>query len=311
LFARLGCQNGARVGALASGRALIRITERGMFRMTHYKTIVVHLADERRAERVLGVAARLAQQQDAHLIGLFVGLPRIINTGFNLGKALIEQGMASIRDRAAKIEATFEAAAPGLGIRKEWRFVEPGRRPALDVLLMHLRSADLIVASQSDLSWDDSLLMEYPEDLLLQSGRPVLYVPNAGQFDDLTGRVLVAWNDRREAARAAFDALPLLKQAKDVRVLWVNPEQEASATGDVPTAEIVKSLARHGIQCTAAAARGSDHAAGTELLNQVTDVGATMLVMGGYGHRRLREYVFGGATREVLRQMTVPVLMSH
>jgi nucleotide-binding universal stress UspA family protein len=278
--------------------------------MSSYKTIVVHLADERRAARLLGVAARLAAQHDAHLIGLFVALPDVVSSPFGVGKGLIEKGKATIRQRAKEIEAIFEASGPGLGLKKEWRYVEPGRRAAVDVLLAHVRSADLIIASQNDLDWYDSLLMEYPVDLLLQSGRPVLFVPNTGEFGDIGARVLLAWNDRREAARAAFDALPLLERAKDVRVLWVNPETEAG-TGDVPTVEIVETLARHGVRCTAAVTRGSDQSVGTELLNQVSDNGASLLVMGGYGHKRFREYVFGGATREILRHMTVPVLMSH
>lgn len=279
--------------------------------MDRYKTIVVHLADENRAARVLGVAARLAAQHDAHLVGVFVALPDVVSAPFAIGRALMEKGKAALRERAQKIEAIFTAAGDGLGLKKEWRHIEPGRQRAVDVLLAEVRCADLIVASQSDLNWYDSLLMEYPEELLLQSGRPVLFVPNAGEFKDVGERVLLAWNDRREAARAAFDALPLLRTAKDVRVFWINPEAESENKGEVPTVEVVKTLARHGVKCTAAETRGSDLTVGTTLLNEVADSGATMLVMGGYGHRRFREYVFGGATRDIMRQMTVPVLMSH
>jgi nucleotide-binding universal stress UspA family protein len=279
--------------------------------MSNYKTIVVHLADERRAGNAIAVAARLAHQHDAHLVGLFVDLPDVISAPFGLGRSVIAAGRAAIRSRAEAIHAQFEAACKGLQLKAEWRFAEPHRDTASHTLMTHVRSADLVVVSQSDATWDDSLLMEFPEELLLQSGRPVLFVPNAGSYETVGSRVLVAWNERREAARAVFDALPMLRKADAVRVMWINPEADAAGKGDVPTVEIAKALARHGINVSAAESRGSDLDVGTELLNQAADWGANLLVMGGYGHHRFRQFVFGGATRQIFEHMTVPILMSH
>lgn len=294
-----------------SASVLEGIHIRARHTMSGYKTIVVHLADERRVDRTLAVAVELARQQDAHLVGLFVSLPDILSPPLGLGRSLVAAGRATIRERAEKIRQKFEAAGTGFALKKEWRFVEPGRAPAIDALMIHVRAADLVVAAQGDLTWDDNLLMEYPEDLMLQSGRPVLFVPNGGEFQTFGLRPLVAWSQRREASRAVFDALPLLQKAQTVRVLWINPEAEMADKGEAPTGDIVKALSRHGVNCMAAAAHGADADVGKVLLHDVKESGSTMLVMGGYGHNRFREYVFGGATRHILGNMTVPTLLSH
>ncbi len=277
--------------------------------MSGYKTIVVHLADERRVDRTLAVAVELAHQQDAHLVGLFVSLPDLLAPPLGVGRSLVAAGRATIRERAEKIRQKFEAAGAGLSLKKEWRFVEPGRAPAIDALMIHVRAADLIVAAQGDLTWDDNLLMEYPEELLLQGGRPILFVPNVGELQNFSLRPLIAWSQRREASRAAFDALPLLRKAEIVRVLWINPD--VAGKDEPPTGDISRTLSRHGVNCIPATTHGADADVGKALLHEVKESGATMLVMGGYGHYRFREYVFGGATRHILRNMTVPTLLSH
>jgi nucleotide-binding universal stress UspA family protein len=123
--------------------------------------------------------------------------------------------------------------------------------------------------------------------------------------------VLVAWNARREAARAVFDALPILQRAKAVRVVWVNPQSERERTQDVPAGDICATLARHGVKCEAVEQVRPGAGVGATLLACAKDWGADLLVMGCYGHTRLREFVLGGASRHVLSHMSIPVLMSH
>jgi nucleotide-binding universal stress UspA family protein len=146
----------------------------------------------------------------------------------------------------------------------------------------------------------------------MESGRPVLIVPNGGVQRRVGEKVLVAWNARREAARAVFDALPILRGARDVKVVWVNPQAERERPQDTPAGDdICTSLARHAVRCQATeqiAPRGS---VGETLLACAKDMSADLLVMGCYGHTRARELVFGGASRHVLRHMAIPVLMSH
>lgn len=279
--------------------------------MSHYRTILVHLPDARRAERLMSFAARLAATHDAHLIGLFVMPAQVLGPAFGVGRGYLEAGLKAIKAEADKIQAIFEATAAGLQIKKEWRFVDPGRRAAEAVVMAHVRTADLVVVSQRDVTWEDSLLLESPEDIVMASGRPTIVVPNAGDMSSAGRRITVAWNDRREAARAAFDAMPLLQRADSVRLLWINPENEPIDEGDIPTAEIAATLARHGVKAVAAAVRGADNGTGALLLEEARKDNSDMLVMGAFGHTRLREMVFGGATRHVFKKLTIPVLLSH
>ncbi len=139
----------------------------------------------------------------------------------------------------------------------------------------------------------------------------MLVIPRAGHHSTIGERVLVAWNGKREATRAIFDALPLLKQAKDVKVLAVESGRKGEDV-DFPAAEISAALARHGVKVEAARTVLEGGAAiGDELLNRVSDEGRDLLVMGCYGHSRMHEFVFGGVTRDILGNMTVPVLLSH
>jgi nucleotide-binding universal stress UspA family protein len=136
-------------------------------------------------------------------------------------------------------------------------------------------------------------------------------VPYIGGSDIIGRRALVAWNASREAARALNDAIPLLEDAENVTVLSVNPKRGIRGEGDLPAADIALHLARHGMKAEASYVVAEDIGVGDALLSRAADLGSDLIVMGGYGHSRLREIVLGGATRTVLRHMTVPVLLSH
>ena len=150
-----------------------------------------------------------------------------------------------------------------------------------------------------------------PDRLVVESGRPVLLLPKTGEVYDFGRRIVVAWNGRRESARAVYDALPMLKRAEEVIVVWINPQEEGEAAGDLPGIDICTALSRHGVKCEATQNVRPSVAVGQTLLSTVKSFGGDMLVMGCYGHSRMREFVFGGATRYVLENMHVPVLMAH
>ena len=122
---------------------------------------------------------------------------------------------------------------------------------------------------------------------------------------------MVAWNGGREATRAVADALPLLARAKEVTVLVINPEDAPDTHGDVPGADIALHLARHGVNAVATRIHAGDMEAANIILSRAAETGIDLLVMGAYGHSRLRELVVGGVTRSILASMTMPVLMSH
>ena len=277
-----------------------------------YKTIVVHLdTGERRSER-LALACMLAARFDAHLVGLFALAPLPVPFSFagNAGAVLEIEGRWR-EEAAAAARAEFEKTAAGQGLRRiEWREsqVEP-----LRAMLLCARYADLVVLGQRESSAADTAARVPPafvEDTVLSAGRPVLVVPYAGRFTRLGARVLVAWNAGSEAARAVTDALPLLAGARHVEVVAFDPQSGAADHGAQPGADIALYLARHGVKATAA----QQHAGidvGEQILSRAADAEADLIVMGAYGHSRTRELVLGGATRTVLKAMTVPVLFSH
>ena len=152
-----------------------------------------------------------------------------------------------------------------------------------------------------------------PEQVALSSGRPTLVVPYAGCFETTGQRVIVAWDARREAARAISDALPLLQQADHVFAVSINPRvgEEEGEHGDLAGADLALLLTRHGVSVQARPVINKAIGTADILLNQVADEAADLLVMGAYGHSRLRETILGGVTKYVLGHMTVPVLMAH
>ena len=146
---------------------------------------------------------------------------------------------------------------------------------------------------------------------MLSCGRPVLVVPYAGNFADVGRRVLVAWNGRREAARALHDAMFLLADAEAVTVIEIDPPAPGVAAPAASAAQLAAALMRRGIAAKAETETSGDIGVGDLLLSRTADLGADLIVMGAYGHSRVREFVLGGVSRDLFRHMTVPVLMSH
>jgi nucleotide-binding universal stress UspA family protein len=139
----------------------------------------------------------------------------------------------------------------------------------------------------------------------------VLVVPYAGSFPEVGKRVIIAWNRRREAARAVHDAMPLLGNAKAVTVIEVDPPASLPGEPVVTGDDLAGALSRRGIPALAETTTSGDLGVDNVLLSRAADLGADMLVMGAYGHSRLREYVLGGVSRGIFGQMTIPALMAH
>jgi len=146
---------------------------------------------------------------------------------------------------------------------------------------------------------------------LLGGGAPLLVIPAARLTDDIGKRVLIAWNGGREAARSVRDALPLLVSARDVSVVSIVEPRAMATDGSRTYGELRAYLAAHGVDARFKRLDAANIPAAERLLSEAANAGADLIVMGGYGHARLREWVLGGVTRRMLESMTVPVLMSH
>ena len=277
-----------------------------------YKTILLHLHDVARAQRLLDVAVPLARHMDAHLIGLTVLPPYVVLPGSEIGGGVtVDAHREAYRDDVAKLKARFEDATCLLAGKAEWREADANFGSAAGTVIEHGRVCDLIIASQRKHDWTLSQWLEEPERIGIESGRPVLLVPNNGKISVPPKRATIAWNGCREAVRAVFDALPLLAATDDVNIVWVQPERDRQAAGDLPGSDICATLTRHGLKCLASQTSATNAGVGTELLRQANAFGSDLLVMGVYGHSRMREFILGGASREVLEGMDRLVLMSH
>ena len=278
-----------------------------------YKTILIHVNDERRCDRLLGHAIALAERFEAHLVGLYVAPLPIVYTDWTGGSNgdLIEQFQHEHTVSAEKLGEKFARATRNLRRPAEWRFVRSMMTSAAEDVMLVGRCADLIIASQSDPEWYQTASLDVPDRLAIESGRPVLVIPNAEKLSATARRITVGWNERREAARAVFDALPLLKLAEAVNVVRISPASGALPAGDLPGSDLCRTLSRHGVKCAASWAESSDLSAGAELLRQAKANGSELIVMGAYGHTRIREFVLGGASRHIFSKSHIPVLMSH
>ena len=191
----------------------------------------------------------------------------------------------------------------------EWH--APAGNP-LEAAVLHARYADLAVVGQP--SRDESnvaFATELANAVVMGSGRPVLFVPYVGQFKTVGERIMIAWKDSRESARAVADALPLLKDAKKVFAVAVTPDADDSLRDLLADKHVAAFLRRHEVDATVRRIAAPDIDAGELLLSQAADFGADLIVMGAYSRPRITALVWGGVTQVMLSSMTVPVLMSH
>jgi nucleotide-binding universal stress UspA family protein len=277
-----------------------------------YKTILAHLNDKRRVARIANVAAQLASRFGAHLIGLSVAPPeRLIPAGMPGSPDVIvdDARRLAYRKHNPDLREAFLQCGKAHNLAPEWRERDADKSLSATVIAAARRS-DLVVLAQSDQSWRDSPHLDVDSAVILAGGRPVLVVPNDGLASASARRVLVAWSDTREASRAVFDALPLLQQADAVKVVTIRFD-ELGPDREEHDLDISSSLVRHNVRCNATEPIATHADVGRALTQQAIAHRADLLVMGCYGHSRLREFMLGGASRHQLQHMMIPVLMSH
>ncbi len=277
-----------------------------------YKTILVHVDDAKHAATRIRVAAELAADYDAHLIG--AAMTGISRFAFQGGEAMqtdpnLAVHLDYLRKRAQQALELAEPVARQAGIASfEPRLVEDD---PLDGIALQARCSDLVVIGQTDPNEPvAAILSNFPEFIVFNAGRPTLIIPYSGAVNTIGKRILIAWDGSRAATRAVTDAIPLLKRADLVQVAVYNQTVVSTTQEPITGTDIALYLARHGIKVELLPGLTSTEV-GDALLSLAVDLSTDLIVMGGYGHSRFREIILGGVTRTVLAAMTIPVLMSH
>ena len=278
-----------------------------------YKNLLVHLDDSETCAGRVAAAIVLAEAQDAYLTGLALAVETSMPTyiGGQMPVEVLEVQRAQVLERGQAVATRFDEALERSGRPGASRLVTGLDIDAARVVALHARHADLVVLGQEEPEAPPALPRHLAEDVVLSAGRPALVVPYIGAGKTLGRRVMIAWDTGREAARAVNDALPILKQAEAVTVLSVNPRPGVDLHGEEPGADIALHLTRHGVTVEVQQTQVEEINVGDTILSRLADLGCDLLVMGAYGHSRLREVVLGGVTRTMFKSMTVPVLMSR
>ena len=259
-------------------------------------------------------ALRVAKTMDCHLVGLAPTGELVFPPNVEFTASLPEyaqQAWSTLQARAEQATARFAAACRDAG-RASFEFVID-RRDVAESLLRHGHCADLLLLSQADpRRADHRAVGSVIEQVVLANPRPTLVLPYTGRFESVGQRVLVAWDDSREAARALADAMPFLRRADRVDIAAWN---ESRDDGDADALrgrldELHKWLMWHGLSAHIHLETTRVGVA-EAILSRAADLSSDLLVMGAYGHARWTERMLGGATRHLLASMTVPVLMSH
>lgn len=275
------------------------------------KQILVHLDASAAAASRLAVAGQLARQHEAALSALyaavpvFAGLPSWPEGAPNLAASLIEIDNER-RDRARKM---FDDSTASAGVSATWS--ETPEIAVVGAVAAQALYADLLVLGQRDPA--DALAAgvpaDFPESLMVASGKPAIVVPHVGCPPRLGDIVAIAWKPSREAARAVAAALPLLQKARQVHILSWDDEEESMVQGKA--LDLEGYLRLHRAAATWHRGGPAPEDLGQILLSRTFDLGADLLVMGCYGHSRAREWMLGGTSRSILGSMTLPVLMAH
>lgn len=279
--------------------------------MTGLRTIFAVIPAARAVESAVAAFKALPTADHAKLIGVHV-VPLAITYGLASDIALasfIEAQIAAADEERKAAEAAFREVAGKTGIDFDWR-----AEKSVDTLVSPhagamARAADIILSPQ--LGSDASIGRHQLEEVVFASGRPVIGMPVNWSVKTLGKRVLVAWDGGREAARAVFDALPILIKADAVRIVSVQGFLDEPVRQFTPGDDIAATLSRHGVHAETSTFKSTRASMRDELKAQALDFGADLLVMGCYGHSRFRERILGGVSRSMLKDLPFPLLLAN
>jgi nucleotide-binding universal stress UspA family protein len=275
------------------------------------KDIVVFVDPAPSSIHRLRIAAHLARHYMAHLIGVYV-VPNTghAHDGFARGEAIraVAERRRQEKERSVlEVGRQFADMARRYDIQVEFRLILNSEGD--QNIVANSLYADLAIVGQTE----PHGLPQYwlPDHLLLASGVPVLVVPNAWTSDTIGNRIVVAWNASKEARRATMDALPLLSTARSVKILIVDAADDTDRHGEEPGANIARHLARHGAKVEVEQINSNGSSVAQIVLNTAASDNADLIIMGAHSHSRSRQLLFGSVTRVILKDTTVPVLISR
>ena len=277
-----------------------------------YKSLLVYLDQGASNKERINTAIAIAKVHEAQLTGVVVNaLPAssiLQKLGFGKGEALMEQQ----RIEAEEITEHFKQVAEQEGVQADTRIIECVEGRAAEKLARMARIFDLSIMRQANPDKANaSFISELSEEVMLSSGRPVFFIPYVGAHNIPCRRGLIAWDGSKAATRAIHDALPLLKMMKKVIILIVDADKIEHYADSKPGEELSRHLRIHGVNNEIRRLAKAEVSTSTIILNELSDSGADILIMGGYGTPKLREIMLGGVTRTMFECMTVPVFMSH
>ncbi|QRM42132.1 universal stress protein [Rhizobium sp. BG4] len=278
-----------------------------------YKTILAILDTADNSGAVADFAMALAAGHGAHVIGLHAetisAVPLV--APMEIPDPVAVQALQDMaHSETIEVERIFKQKAAASGVSFEWRSFATSTGYGSAPLIETARSADLLIASQADPARPSDSHVDV-DNFLFESGRPVLMIPYIIRNPKPIKRVLIAWNGSKEAARATFDALPILKGADAVEIFSVDPVDSATQSAGLAGADIAATLARHGVNATLATAESASKSASSVIENRLSDNSIDLLVMGAYTHSWLWQTIFGGTTKSLLQSMTALTLLSR
>ncbi len=271
------------------------------------KTILVSLNNSQFFDNNMAIATQIAREYDSHIIGLYV-IPSVIvyAAPYGYGGPINFTEMNRFyRAKASGVEDKFKDYIRKENIEGEWRRINSLGHFISDAIIEHGREADLIILGDDNSIKTD---LQFEGHIVQDTGRPVLIIPKITRKDYRFKKAIIGWDGSREAARAAFDAVPLLQICSKTEVTCFNAHKEREISGDLPGSELANSLARYDINAEAVCEK-TRKSISQALMDRVET--GDLLVMGAYGHSRLREDIFGGVTNKALTEMPCPVLMSN
>lgn len=257
-------------------------------------------------------ALLLAKIYEAHVTGLHLtpypvvpiygyGNPEVV--AYTSGDQIEE-----VKATAEELKSKFVKKASEFEVPCEWSSIE-----GIDTqfIVDKSRYADIVVLPQGYSRYGEGNTQKIDDFLSINLGRPLMIIPDLKKVFNLPKRVVIAWNESHEAARAVHDALPLLTYTENVEIVSVSKNTEQEKSNMIYSDDLRKHLSHHGINATVISLEKTSKSVGDTILQSAIEYDADLIVMGAYGHTRFKEIVLGGATRDLLRHTTIPLLLSH